>query len=208
MLYCIITSENFFKHAFLCAIIKHCASLWFTTFLYLSCIRLVVPKTVQFLSEMSAVLNWKYWITVQTQLSFGLKITPWRNECEMLLCNQPPRPNQFPTFGGTGKWVLVKMQWCSTGEEQRQIWLVSHTGLIVHVWQVKLCSLSTTQHQLLCGLLSVTVLWHCWLGSRKDIQPVKTEWWGAGVVNYLSGARCRLAYGPADATASHCLLLQ
>ena len=25
---------------------------------------------------------------------------------------------------------------------------------------------------------------------------------------YLSGARCRLAYGPADATASHCLLLQ
>ena len=25
---------------------------------------------------------------------------------------------------------------------------------------------------------------------------------------YLSGARCRLAYGPADAIATHCLLLQ
>jgi len=25
---------------------------------------------------------------------------------------------------------------------------------------------------------------------------------------YLSGARCRLAYGPADANATHCLLLQ
>jgi len=25
---------------------------------------------------------------------------------------------------------------------------------------------------------------------------------------YLSGARCRLAYGPTDATATHCLLLQ
>ena len=25
---------------------------------------------------------------------------------------------------------------------------------------------------------------------------------------YLSGARCRLAYGPVDATATHCLLLQ
>jgi len=24
---------------------------------------------------------------------------------------------------------------------------------------------------------------------------------------YLSGARCRLAYGPADATTTHCLLL-
>jgi len=27
-------------------------------------------------------------------------------------------------------------------------------------------------------------------------------------IGYLSGARCRLAYGPADATATHCLLLQ
>ena len=26
--------------------------------------------------------------------------------------------------------------------------------------------------------------------------------------SYLSGARCRLAYGPDDATATHCLLLQ
>jgi len=25
---------------------------------------------------------------------------------------------------------------------------------------------------------------------------------------YLPGARCRLAYGPVDATATHCLLLQ
>jgi len=31
----------------------------------------------------------------------------------------------------------------------------------------------------------------------------------AGVLAwYLSGSRCRLAYGPADATATHCLLLQ
>jgi len=34
----------------------------------------------------------------------------------------------------------------------------------------------------------------------------KTEWWGTGVV--LSEARCRFAYGPADPTATHCLLLQ
>jgi len=26
------------------------------------------------------------------------------------------------------------------------------------------------------------VLWRCWLGSRKGIWPVKTEWWGAGMV--------------------------
>jgi len=46
---------------------------------------------------------------------------------------------------------------------------------------------------ILCGLVALfflfcflgimpSVLWHCWLGSRKNIQPVKIEWWGAGVV--------------------------
>jgi len=52
-----------------------------------------------------------------------------------------------------------------------------------------------------------SVLWHCWLGGRKGIRPVKN--WVVGCWHsYLSGARCRLAYGPADAIATHCLLLQ
>ena len=60
---------------------------------------------------------------------------------------------------------------------------------------------------ILCRMILPSVLWRCWLGGRKGIRPVKN-----GVVRcwrgYLSGARCRLAYGPADATAAHCLLLQ
>ena len=52
-----------------------------------------------------------------------------------------------------------------------------------------------------------SVLWHCWLGGRKGIRLVRNRvvgcWHG-----YLSGARCRFAYGPADATATHSLLLQ
>jgi len=40
----------------------------------------------------------------------------------------------------------------------------------------------------------VTVLflfWHCWLGIRKSIRPVKIEWWGVGVVLCLEpGADC------------------
>ena len=52
-----------------------------------------------------------------------------------------------------------------------------------------------------------SVLWWCWLGIRKGIRPVKN--WVVGCWHgYLAGARCRLAYGPADATATHCLLLQ
>ena len=47
----------------------------------------------------------------------------------------------------------------------------------------------------------------CWLGGRKGIRPVQNwvvECWHG----YLSGVRCRFAYGPADPIATHCLLLQ
>jgi len=49
------------------------------------------------------------------------------------------------------------------------------------VWQ----SLSTNINNRLMALWQV--LWHCWLGVRKSIWPVKSEWCG-----YLSEARCRL----------------
>jgi len=46
-----------------------------------------------------------------------------------------------------------------------------------------------------------------WLCSRKGIRPVKKL--SGGVLAWLSvWSICRLAYGPADATATHCLLLQ
>ena len=40
--------------------------------------------------------------------------------------------------------------------------------------------------------------------QRQSIESEMVRCW----CGYLSGARCRLAYGPADATATHCLLLQ
>ena len=65
--------------------------------------------------------------------------------------------------------------------------------------------------QKLKGFIFITnyqlVLWWCWLGNRKGIRPVKN--WVVGCWRgYLSGTRCRFAYGQADATATHCLLLQ
>ena len=56
-------------------------------------------------------------------------------------------------------------------------------------------------------LVVPSVLWRCWLGGRKGIRPVKNwvvGWW----CGYLSGAQWRLAYGPADATASCCSKIQ
>ena len=56
------------------------------------------------------------------------------------------------------------------------------------------------------SVLFPSVLWRCWLGGTKGIRPVKN--WVVGCWHgYLAGARCRLAYGPVDATATHCMLL-
>jgi len=44
------------------------------------------------------------------------------------------------------------------------------------------------------------LLWHCWLVITKSIQPVKTEWWGAGIV--VRSELQMIAYGPPDATAT------
>jgi len=49
----------------------------------------------------------------------------------------------------------------------------------------------------------VFMLWCCWLGSRKGIRLVKN--WVVGCWHgYLSEARCRLTYGPADSTTTYC----
>jgi len=58
------------------------------------------------------------------------------------------------------------------------------------------------------GLLAFSAL--TLLIGQQEGHPAckKLEWWGAGVVICSGGTRCRLAYGPADATATHCLLLQ
>jgi len=41
----------------------------------------------------------------------------------------------------------------------------------------------------------------------QEGHPACKKLSGGMLAGYLSGARCRLAYGPADATATHCLLL-
>ena len=51
-----------------------------------------------------------------------------------------------------------------------------------------------------------SVLWHCWLGSRKGIRPAKKlEWWGTGIVICLEWDADLHMVLP---TATHCLLLQ
>jgi len=40
-----------------------------------------------------------------------------------------------------------------------------------------------------------SVLWHCWLGSRKGIQPVKTGgWWRWALLSPVGVAPSRMVY--------------
>ena len=88
-------------------------------------------------------------------------------------------------------------------------WTAHHSSQLTTI----ILSISLHLHthiQLFDGPLAgntTSVLWHCWLGSRKAIRPVKN--WVVGCRHgYLTTARCWLAYGPPDATATHCLLPQ
>ena len=47
------------------------------------------------------------------------------------------------------------------------VWIItiSHWGLKINFWVI----------------MMVSVLWCCWLGGRKGIRPVTTEWWGTGM---------------------------
>ena len=63
-------------------------------------------------------------------------------------------------------------------------------GISLPVWRkYQVWAKATRQVSALMQLFAVNiattcslVLWCCWLGGRKGIRPVKTEWWGAGVV--------------------------
>ena len=108
------------------------------------------------------------------------------------------------------KWRHRRRRGASTGRAGVSCVLITVTTRIEYFsrfWQV--FTFLTFQRKFLYVFImtfSSSVLWRCWLGGRKGIRPVKN--WVVGCWHvYLSGAMCRFAYGPADATATHCLLL-
>ena len=76
-------------------------------------------------------------------------------------------------------------------------------------WHIKCITFSWTQRISTDEVASFmpSVLWHCWLVGWQEGHPACKKLSG-GMLAWLSGMRCRLAYGPADATATHYLLLQ
>jgi len=76
----------------------------------------------------------------------------------------------------SGKWV--NRYW--TGPDGNiNIFTLLHPSVVFAVWPIERAPLvskaSAIENCLQC-------FWHCWLVDRKSIQPVKIEWWAAGMV--------------------------
>jgi len=70
-------------------------------------------------------------------------------------------------------------------------------AITVNIICMKQCAFSA------CAFRALTLL----VGQQEG-HPACKKLSGGVLAWYLSEARCRLAYGPADAIVTHCLLLQ
>jgi len=85
--------------------------------------------------------------------------------------------------GRYGPWGTVRVPVTFTFTNSMKLWCSSLTSEFT-----SLCRLQ--QIHLLIEQIELSVLWCCWLGSKKGIRPVKT-WVVRCWHGYLSGSRCK-----------------
>ena len=95
--------------------------------------------------------------------------------------------------------VIIKQQlgvantFCRPDKDKWNLWH-QHSTLEIHTLPSSLPPRNSLCKELYGNYKLPSVLWHCWLGGRKGIRPVKTERWGAGMVICLErGADLRMA---------------
>ena len=80
-------------------------------------------------------------------------------------------------------WVMIRRTGVALAAETQ--WTTTQLRLVMSQNILRICKPYNTSYipfMAFCWLFP-SVLWRCWLGSRKGIRPVKKlEWWGAGIV--------------------------
>jgi len=101
------------------------------------------------------------------------------------------------------RWTIHETSWV-----WRETAVVNycHTKFNVIWWIIltKKCTPISTRYLVAISSFSALTL----LVGRQEGHPVCKKWVVGCWRGYWSEVRCRLIYGPADATATHCLLLQ
>ena len=128
----------------------------------------------------------------------------WHQLGHMQACTSLQTDNHASTQFFTGRMPFLPPNLQHQSTEGK--WL--HNTTTIEKVEIDICCFVQHVSVVLRAFWVPSVLWHCWLGGRKGIRPVKNFWVVGCWHGYLSGARCRLAHSPADATATHCLLLQ
>jgi len=136
------------------------------------------------------------------------------NSNYMSLCNNSEIEKLVTTRNQTQKYCITcDMLACSPLSYKgrwRTFGMATHSGSLKNLTMVLLCTtmIRAASHKcVICYPGTSSGTWiTCWLGGRKSIRPVKN--WVVGCWHgYVSRSRCRFAYGPADATATHYPLL-
>ena len=145
-------------------------------------------------------------------LSFYLRwIHKEKSCCSMTrIINEQPNPNHNPNINWPQKALALALS--SLGLKHPWPWSVvlkhisgqagAQCCYPVIILAVKINTTVATCNMPVSALMLVVGQQERHLACKNLSGGV--EFWRG----YLSGARCRLAYGPADATATHCLLLQ
>ena len=141
-------------------------------------------------------------------LMINQQVSDWTSELpELVTVNEQEIKwaNDWMGYLMNSKWVLLRVSRFHDGssEASTQCHFTFHRNVTQKTASINVINCMTINqvHKL------PSVLWRYWLGGRKGIRPVKN--WAVGCwCGCLSGVRCWVAYVPADATATHCLLLQ
>ena len=105
-------------------------------------------------------------------------------------------------------WFLHQSAAC---DRMKTLPVEPHHGFLLLVTRVGIHEEATTFRFTslhLCGYCISAFSALTLLVGRQEGHPACKKLSGEELVWYLSGVRCRLAYVPADAIATHCLLLQ
>jgi len=117
----------------------------------------------------------------------------------LLEAHQPSRCERLQTGSPSNQMVVLKKRLLygpSKSAEKQQTHLLEDVLITYMIYKMTLIR------------KWVWNLWRCWLGGRKGIRPIKTEWWGVGMVICLECGANNLHMVKLMPLPPHHLLLQ
>ena len=133
--------------------------------------------------------TWTAWFFISANMC-PMKIWNWstsKNYADITDVTQVNKPFGRPTYICSLSQPSSTTEWMNVSVCNHTCWSVEQTSTWgwITFHDTDCCTLNTQtspEEAIIYELVIPSVLRRCWLGDRKGIRPVKTEWWGAGMV--------------------------